>query len=615
MSYERHQEAVMRTSVARLWVRIPAVLALLLFALPLSAEASSNSFVGFLRLPINKPNFVSMQNNQAYFRDAFVAGQTAISGATDGETWSATVTPFGGTPLPFGTITFFGSLNGQSNCFVSLGWPQPLCGSTAINIIWFIQSQCQPTGPWTWSFTNNGVEFARPTFTLLGEIPDLPTPINQNSFAGKTYDTICFKVVTDPDGKQHKVKAACGTEGAIAYDIKQKGCVLVDAVMVLQYHGVTTDVEGNPVTVEGLNAWLTKTKDGYNKAGGVNLHKLYDYSGKKVKVREVSYSADDRRLRNALCGFGPTITPVISPSTQEAGGHSVVTTGRDDPVSPTTWKILDPDGGLATTLKDKTVYANKYFGMRVIAGPQREFIHNGRVIAQLFSPAEVLVTDPLGRRTGFDPLTNATFNEIPLAGYGRQALEDLESDTGDEWREFDVVEPGDGAYEFTVTGTATGVYDLQFITVDRDGADQASLNFDQVPTAPGVVHRYVVQYSATPGATPTLTGGFDGHGQRPADVNKLLTYANPTSARTHLPPGDRTAALVVFYGSAILPPTFRATLNGVDVTSRFSPVPDGHETVSLSLVAGSNVLVLSVDGTVGSGRVATDTDRLVFLAQ
>lgn len=63
------------------------------------------------------------------------------------------------------------------------------------------------------------------------------------------------------------------------------------------------------------------------------------------------------------------------------------------------------------------------------------------------------------------------------------------------------------------------------------------------------------------------------------------------------------------------PQTFTATLNGVDITSRFAPSSGGHEAIPLTLARGSNVLLLSVQGATATGRLATDTDGLVFIVQ
>ncbi len=101
-------------------------------------------------------------------------------------------------------------------------------------------------------------------------------------------------------------------------------------------------------------------------------------------------------------------------------------------------------------------------------------------------------------------------------------------------------------------------------------------------------------------------------GQWPRDVNKFLTYSSPTASHTSLPTGTTTYPLMIFYGQTILPASFRAELNGADISTWFHPTTGGHEVVSLPVRPGRNVVVLSVDGNLPN-RVATDTDRLVFL--
>ena len=106
--------------------------------------------------------------------------------------------------------------------------------------------------------------------------------------------------------------------------------------------------------------------------------------------------------------------------------------------------------------------------------------------------------------------------------------------------------------------------------------------------------------------------GFDGGGQRPKDVNKFLTYANPTSSQTSLPAGTSSFPLQIVYGNTIIPSTFKAVLNGVDISSAFSPMPASGQVVALHLQRGKNVLVVSVDGHLPN-KIATDKDRLTFL--
>ncbi len=106
-------------------------------------------------------------------------------------------------------------------------------------------------------------------------------------------------------------------------------------------------------------------------------------------------------------------------------------------------------------------------------------------------------------------------------------------------------------------------------------------------------------------------GAFDGGGQRPRDVNRFLTYDNPTSTATALPPGTTSFPLTIYYGPTVHITSFRAVLNGVDITSQFSPAPGGKQTVNIQLPQGRSVLQLTANGELPS-RTATDSDRLVL---
>lgn len=107
---------------------------------------------------------------------------------------------------------------------------------------------------------------------------------------------------------------------------------------------------------------------------------------------------------------------------------------------------------------------------------------------------------------------------------------------------------------------------------------------------------------------------FNGGGQRPPDVNLFLTYASPTDSPVTVT-GGTTFPVTLAYSPAVIPSSFSAMLNGADVTGLFHPVPGTFETVTLSLQAGKNTLILTIDGTRSDGHVAKDTDRLVFNVQ
>jgi hypothetical protein len=83
------------------------------------------------------------------------------------------------------------------------------------------------------------------------------------------------------------------------------------------------------------------------------------------------------------------------------------------------------------------------------------------------SPIEFVITDPLGRRLGYDPTTGIRYDEIPNSSYGREdvaAIEDDSSvvfpDTGYAALPYEIGSPVVGSYAVQVFGLATGTWSL-----------------------------------------------------------------------------------------------------------------------------------------------------------
>jgi hypothetical protein len=215
---------------------------------------------------------------------------------------------------------------------------------------------------------------------------------------------------------------------------------------------------------------------------------------------------------------------------------------------------------------------------------------------------------------GYDPILNIFYvDEIPNSGYDNVSLPDADTDEpGPITQELEIWRPVDGEYELKVIGTGIGSYELRVTLSDRESGGNTE-EFFEIPISPKEVHNYLFNYSREAGAKMDVSGGFDGKGQRPRDVNKFLSYSNPTQVTTELLPGVKTFNLSIFYDEAVITGTFKAELNRQDITNLFSPSPGRNEVVKLNLVSGRNTLILSVDGRLSSGRQATDTDRLVFI--
>lgn len=108
-----------------------------------------------------------------------------------------------------------------------------------------------------------------------------------------------------------------------------------------------------------------------------------------------------------------------------------------------------------------------------------------------------------------------------------------------------------------------------------------------------------------------IINGFSAKGQR-SDVNEFLTYDNPRETSISLASGTTSFDLRLLYGETVLPNTFSAVLNNVDVTSNFHPFEGLGEQVTIDLQEGRNVLKLTIDGVRTDGHTATERDRLVF---
>jgi hypothetical protein len=553
---------------------------------------STSSFLGFVRCPAERgactdpwasvPMDTIDSTDTAYFRDVVVGALTFISGASDGETWGATFTDPKNTPFTFGNIQFLANYNGQQNCFVSPFWY--ICGSNSIEILWYLQSQCLNTGSWKADFSNTTI--GTRTFKLMPQIKEDQIGLQRQTDYTDAYDSICrtgtqrdvFHCANPPRPNQRP------------WRIAGKGCYLTDLAMILSYHGVAVD----PAT---LNTYLIGHA-GYTNLGDVLPQVAMRYAsdhGVRIQFPAPSVGA----LPRNICTYGPQLGHVIN------RGHWVTAYGQNEAL--TQYLVRDPDGGTLTSLPG-------FSTTRLFSGPQFNFTDALCGIRFDFhSPVELYVTDPQGRRAGYDPVSGAVYNEIPNASYDPElGIEDAETGEPPEdfGRSLEVYGDVDGQYTLTVTGTATGSYTAEMWSFDL-GGNYPKNELGPIPTSPGEVHTYLIDFHKADATQTHLGGGFDGGGQRPRDVNRFLSYGNLSSNQVTLPAGTATFPLFIFYDTAILPASFNAVLDGVDVTNLFHPTPGGRESVSLPLVSGRNVLKLSVDGQLPS-RTATDTDRLVL---
>src|SRR5258706_1508079 len=239
------------------------------------------------------------------------------------------------------------------------------------------------------------------------------------------------------------------------------GCWMTSAAMMIEYWSQrsSSTFHTNP---DILNTWLRNNK-GYDKSNFVIHTAIAMYAANNhVSLSYQGYigSRNDAILDDYLLSGNPVIIQVIN----QWGNHFVLATGKTSVAGQATYSINDPMKG-ATTLLD---YNNSYYAIVLYSGTPAD-PRTLRISAH--SPVELLITDPLGRKLGFDPTTNTTWDEIPNAFY---TVESLASDDGSntpalEDKYLEIIAPLDGAYTIDVIGTGHGSYEIDVFASDWFG--------------------------------------------------------------------------------------------------------------------------------------------------
>ncbi len=269
-------------------------------------------------------------------------------------------------------------------------------------------------------------------------------------------------------------------------DVCWWGCALTSAVDVLGFWGVST-------TPGSLNQWLGGFSGGYSPGGYLNWNAVAEYSreqGVQLATPKVYWDSDTTALRDSLDSGRPVILGV--PFGGRNPGHWVVAIGPN----VGTWWINDPGGVGGVTLD---AYGNT-FSRRVVYEPNSG--NNARLILRAHSPVEMVVTDPQGRRLGFDPTSGTSYAEIPDASYGLDGGIAGGDGSGEEipgvktaW----LNAPIDGEYTLDVIGTDTGSYGVDGEAYDQEGS-HSHVEGPTGTTSPGQVDSAVIQYSSEPPA-------------------------------------------------------------------------------------------------------------------
>ena len=281
------------------------------------------------------------------------------------------------------------------------------------------------------------------------------------------------------------------------------GCATTSAAMVLNYYGAALGLQ--QTTPKELDDWLAGNGGYIAEKHWIFWPQVVAFVHDQMKgmtltlVQPPKVQTTESRLDSALEKDIPPIVNVCY-NTNAADcwnkdlmkWHWVVVTGKVG----SDYTINDPSSWSGLNRQWLSQYPLWRLGtmVRYERGSSATF---PSLWLYLCSPAEMLVTDSLGRRTGIDPTTGEEFSEIPGASYGDEYLSPADDSGGGTMHTKVLVLPEGGIYTVEVIGTGDGSYTLLAIS-SGDGGQPLSQSITRSVT-PGQVDSYVLDYSPTDG--------------------------------------------------------------------------------------------------------------------
>ena len=318
---------------------------------------------------------------------------------------------------------------------------------------------------------------------------------------------------------QCDITRAPGHWGDETYDhlnrsICSKGCALTSLTMALDFQGINkipVQSLGGLVTTDpgNMNTFLID-RNGYTRGGDVKWVRAVDAIRQSLNLQTMlvfdstsfnSTSSSD--LSRLLCeGNKGKPAPIIvgvdfrnaNNGAFLAPSHFVLVTGQDvKPDVPTKFFIKDPGRATTSSLDD---YGNQFVVRGVVKDPDADV---SALVIAAEGNAELLVTDPFGKRTGFDPASRSDVREIGASNYFREGLRDEQDRAAPDAfnHSFESFQPAVGIYSVLVTGLGLGVYNLSIYVRSRDGSSPPSIEIQGVAGL-GSSDSYRINFSPVP---------------------------------------------------------------------------------------------------------------------
>jgi hypothetical protein len=210
-------------------------------------------------------------------------------------------------------------------------------------------------------------------------------------------------------------------------------------------------------------------------------------------MKSEAWTKNDAAL-DAHLGSGSPAKLMVPSSGSSSGVHFVVVTGKTTVAGVGTYTINDPVYG-KTTLYER--YSNNYLAFQLFERTLSSVCAAEMIEISAHSPVHLVVTDPLGRRVGYDPRSKASWDEIPGAGYTvNNNIGATDGSVLPGPKLVHIPGPIDGAYVIQVFGYDTGAFE-----VDVSKLDSAGVIWQDVFTGTarsGSVDHYTTQYTSKP---------------------------------------------------------------------------------------------------------------------
>jgi hypothetical protein len=291
------------------------------------------------------------------------------------------------------------------------------------------------------------------------------------------------------------------------------GCYLTSAAMIINYYA---NLQGSSFRTDPglLNQWLQhhngyytgdplpKENPQYVNTSWVNPIKVAEYANLQIQMSYIGSDSPDekqhetveqfmQRTRATVNASMCSLDPIIMGVTSSIGQHFVDATGTQTVSGIHTWRIHDPIANAPTTLH--TAYRNQYNQIARFSGNKPD-----RALSiAIHSPVEIVITNPDGRRVGYDPRTGTSFREAPGSSYGVERLAAIHGGGVIEQTTLYITPAILGEYFLQAIGTESGSYSLEIMATNDRG--EGILTHLGGQTFVGKVDAFSVVYSSSTG--------------------------------------------------------------------------------------------------------------------